>query len=264
RTFGDQIRLETGPNRGGNVTRNRLLELASGDWLQFLDADDYLLPGKIANQLQAAAGQTDQVDVVYSPPLVEVWNSSGEREESSAENYVAEDPLSLQWIRWHVAQTGTVLWRAEALRSIGGWNEEYPCCQDNEVTLRAILSELRFLLVNRAEAVYRIWSEQTVCRKNPQRVIEVKTSLIDQMMAWLQDQPGDHLRSQQAAGQACFEMARTLAQHSIPTAAAYRSERVQKGLFCPTGPAAPLTYRLVQKWMGFSNAERVARWRRHG
>src|SRR5438309_6069595 len=52
KSFGDRIRWETGPNRGGNAARNRLLELASGDWLQYLDADDYLLSDKVARQAE--------------------------------------------------------------------------------------------------------------------------------------------------------------------------------------------------------------------
>lgn len=48
KSFGHKIRWETGPNQGGNVARNRGLELAKAEWLQYLDADDYLLPDKIA------------------------------------------------------------------------------------------------------------------------------------------------------------------------------------------------------------------------
>src|SRR6266487_4648219 len=46
RSFGASIRFESGRNRGANVARNRLLELAKGEWLQYLDADDYLLKTK--------------------------------------------------------------------------------------------------------------------------------------------------------------------------------------------------------------------------
>src|SRR5438105_8509460 len=42
--FGDKIKLETGPNRGGNAARNGLLKLSQGDWIQYLEADDYLRP----------------------------------------------------------------------------------------------------------------------------------------------------------------------------------------------------------------------------
>src|SRR5688500_17394389 len=50
--FGDRVRWETGANQGGNVARNRLLALARGEWVQYLDADDYLLPNKVRDQWQ--------------------------------------------------------------------------------------------------------------------------------------------------------------------------------------------------------------------
>ena len=72
RSFGDRIRWETGPNRGGNPVRNRLLELARGEWLQYLDADDYLLPEKVAGQMEFLA-EHPETDVVYGPSTIESW-----------------------------------------------------------------------------------------------------------------------------------------------------------------------------------------------
>lgn len=55
KSFGDKIRWETGPNRGGCGARNRGLELAKGEWIQFLDADDLIEQNKIAVQMKLAA-----------------------------------------------------------------------------------------------------------------------------------------------------------------------------------------------------------------
>src|SRR5262249_38459273 len=80
RQFEGRIRWETGPNRGGNATRNRLLELACGEWIQYLDADDYLFPPKISQQMEFIASQTD-LDVVFGPVTLEHWSERRTRRE---------------------------------------------------------------------------------------------------------------------------------------------------------------------------------------
>jgi glycosyltransferase involved in cell wall biosynthesis len=256
KSFGDKIRFEAGPNRGGNAARNRLLELAQGQWVQFLDADDYLKPDKIEQQLKHAE---DVVDVVYSPVCIETWVGD------LLQDRVVHGPdtkqsLEEQWIRWHVAQTGSVLWRRHSLKRIGGWNEQYPCCQDNEVTMRAIHQGLQFVFCPDAYAVYRIWSDNTLCRKDPYKVIEFKTGLIEQMEDWLKKKERFTEPHLAAVGQTFFEMARTLASYNLSVAHQFAKERKQKGLFHVCGPAASRNYRLVYWLLGFRGAEKVAQW----
>jgi glycosyltransferase involved in cell wall biosynthesis len=255
--YGDQVKLILGPNRGGNAARNQLLRLASGDWVQFLDADDYLLPGKIEVQIKSLHRSTAEADVIYSPVLTEVWNN-GTAMERTVSPVSVDTSLEEQWIRWKVAQTGSVLWRREALLAIGGWNEQYPCCQDNEVTLRAIQRGLKFHFCPDAGAVYRIWSEATVCRKDPTRVIRHKTQLIEQMMGWLAEQGRITPAIEAAAGQAFFEMARTWAKYDLEAAVDYQRQCRERGWYLPAGPAAPASYRCFHDWLGFRWAERIA------
>ncbi len=47
------VRVETQDNMGACATRNRSLSLAQGDFIQWLDADDLLDPGKIRHQMEA-------------------------------------------------------------------------------------------------------------------------------------------------------------------------------------------------------------------
>ena len=76
KSFGDKIRCETGPNRGGNVARNRLLELSTGEWLQYLDADDYLLVEKVAIQV-AEAKDLENCDLLCRPVFMSMSKSRG-------------------------------------------------------------------------------------------------------------------------------------------------------------------------------------------
>src|SRR5437773_7247908 len=69
-SFGQKIRWETGPNRGGNIARNRGLQLSRGQWLQYLDADDYLLPNKVADQVAFFLAHAE-ADVVFGPAMIE-------------------------------------------------------------------------------------------------------------------------------------------------------------------------------------------------
>src|SRR2546421_11836378 len=63
KSFGNMIRWESGPNRGGSHARNRGFESSSGKYIQFLDADDYLLSQKI--ETQVAFLEKTGADVVY-------------------------------------------------------------------------------------------------------------------------------------------------------------------------------------------------------
>ena len=113
-----------------------------------------------------------------------------------------------------------------------------------------------------ANAVYRIWSDETVCRKDPRLVVGVKSTLIDEMLGWLLSRGLLTYTHQLAAGRAFFEMARTLAKHDLKEASTYHSNRKNKGLINIGGPAAPLSYRLAYHTFGFAVSEHLAGIRR--
>ena len=260
RRFGNRIRLIEADHRGGNHARNLALESATGEWIQFLDADDYLLKDKITRQLEEG-GDTSSVDILYSPVLVEE-NRNGSEPNIMVQAIDTGLDLYGQWIAWHLPQTGAALWRRESLVSLGGWNERMPCCQEHELYLRALIKGLRFRMTPTARAVYRIWSEKTVCRRDPEQLIKIRTGLIDLMCNWLKENGKWKLQHSRTAGRICFEMARGMAKSDIRKALNYHDERRARGLIHLAGPAAPIRYRIAYSALGFRGAENLARMQR--
>lgn len=252
-SFGDRIRVLTGPNRGANHARNEVLANARGDWLQYLDADDYLEPPKIARQFEETARGAD-ADMIYSATWME--DLGAETRRPSALDTSLD--LFCQWLTWQLPQTGGCLWRKSALTKLGGWKEGQPCCQEHELYLRALQARLRFVHAPAVHAAYRIWSEQTICRRDPRLVIRVRTGLIDELLLWLEQRDLWTKAHAHAAGRACFEMARTLAKFDLREAATYHRERNRRGLIHLDGPAAPPSYRLAYRLLGFTGAETLA------
>lgn len=254
--FGDHIMLLRNLGHGANVARNRVLKESRAEWVQFLDADDYLLPEKIERQILEADGGAD-ADVLYSPVVIE--ETQGETTSRTTSEIDPTHDLFSQWISWELPQTGGALWRRSALEELGGWRNDQPCCQEHELYMRALQAGLRFQRTASAGAVYRIWSEETLCRKDPGRTVRVRTKLIDKMREWLQQKKKWTEQHQMLAGRACFEMARTLAKTNLGEAVDYYRERRRAGLMLPEGPAAPRAYRVVHNALGFSTAEIIAR-----
>ena len=264
-SFGERVKVIAGGHQGANHARNLILQKATSEWVQYLDADDYLEPAKISTQLREAGDACKKndgrdADVIYSPVWVETWSAASSTRVASESSPDAD--IFTQWIRWHIPQTGGCLWRREALLRVGGWREGQPCCQEHELYLRALMAGLRFTFTPTPGAIYRIWSEGTLCRKDPLLVIHVRTALFDTLIEHLAQKNLLAETHRREIGRACFEMSRTFAQHDLAGAAAYHAERKVRGLIHAAGPAAPLSYRIIHSLFGFTVAEKIARWMR--
>jgi glycosyltransferase involved in cell wall biosynthesis len=177
--FHDSIRWETGPNRGGGKARNELLTLARGDWIQYLDADDYLRPGKLARHVEFVR-EHPECDIVYSPTA---WERVECGELICTDEVIPEphDPWLLL-ARWRLPQTGGTLWSREALLRVGGWRDDQPCCQEHELYFRLLEAGARFLHCDSCLAVYRDWDNVArVTRKSRTEVDRQRLIIMDRM-----------------------------------------------------------------------------------
>jgi glycosyltransferase involved in cell wall biosynthesis len=258
--FGDPIRYETGPNAGGNAARNRLLHLARGEWLQYLDADDYLLADKIERQMEFLAAHTDR-DVVFGPVMMEYFDDKAPRRELLP---IPEphDPWVLL-ARWYLPQTGALLWRKQAVADVGGWKPDQPCCQEHELYLRLLMAGKRFGYCANTGAVYRQWGEYTLWKRDKPEVHRQRLEVEQRAEDFLREKDELTLERLQAINQARFETARSIWQYDpVFATQVMAAVRQLQPDFVPGGKAAPRRYQSVYRLFGFRAAERLADCRR--
>ncbi len=255
REYAGRIRFEAGAHHGGNAARNQLLQLARGQWLQYLDADDYLLPEKIARQMARVAADPP-LDVIFSPVTLLI-EPSGETLRLPIEH---KNDFVSNFLVWNFT-TGSLLFRRDALIAAGRWNESQPCCQDAELLLRLILGDSRFGLVEEYGIFYRQHGNQTVSKRDPRRTITERMKLTDRLEKHLIDSGRLSREHQEALSRARFESARFLYAWDRRESRKLMARARADGPV-PFTPAGSPSYRWALKWLGFDAAEKTAGWSR--
>ena len=255
RSFRDAITFEQLPHRGGNAARNALTSSARGEWLQYLDADDFLMPGKISSQMEAAFSWAASADVIYSPVIIQDARKPGS-------DYILEIPdedPTVTFIRWGALNTNGLLLRKRAVTGVGGWREAQPCCQEHELLLRLIQAKCRFAHHKHAAAVYRTHGQNTVSRRNPLQVIQVRMELTDRLIDSLRAEGCLTRTHREALYTARMESARSA--WGLDPDFAWRlaaKAKAEHSYWVRSSPALPFSYQLVNRVAGFRIAELLA------
>lgn len=151
--YGNSIRYVYQSNMGLPCARNAGIALAKGRYVQFLDADDLLLPNKI--ELQVAALQKDtQYSVAYSPF---VWLMEGGVRVAPG-MLRKKAPSGDIWsalLRGNFIVVHAALSRLDIIKEVGGFNEALRACEDYDLWLRLSARGAMFLYTPDVGVLYR-------------------------------------------------------------------------------------------------------------
>lgn len=121
------IRLTQEHTQGANYARNLGASVAKGEWLQFLDADDELLPGKLSHQVRLIGASLTKPVLVCAAARIHVINNKGAHH--SYTKPVPED-INTALIKGLAGLTCSNLWNKTSFDYTGGWNTQYRYIDD--------------------------------------------------------------------------------------------------------------------------------------
>ncbi|MFO7826280.1 MAG: glycosyltransferase family 2 protein [Cyclobacterium sp.] len=115
-------------NKGASASRNLGLSHTSSDWIQFLDADDELIIGKIEEQIKLVTSETAFV----------VGNSIHVFPDSKKHYRKSDKEVWKGLIRSKLGDTCSNLWNKKFLLMVGGWNENLSSSQEYNLMFRLL------------------------------------------------------------------------------------------------------------------------------
>jgi glycosyltransferase involved in cell wall biosynthesis len=132
-------------NAGVTANRNAGWRQAAGDWIQFLDHDDVLMPHKLKLQAEYAARAAEDVGVVYSSwRSLELIDSSWQPTGPVKAPNVDEDTVSGLLKDEGFGYVGPTLIRKSALASVDGFEERPNLGEDSNLMLRLAMGGWKF------------------------------------------------------------------------------------------------------------------------
>lgn len=158
--YSQHIRYVYQTNQGVSVARNHGIQLASGEFIAFLDADDLFTPDKLETQLTLFEAQPE-LGIVHSG-----WrriNQQGDPlKDFTPWDYVPE--LNLEtWLRWKPFGTmGTFLFRRDWLLKIDGFEPGLRHAEDVDLVLRMALLGCQSAWLHQSTVCYRQHDRNTM------------------------------------------------------------------------------------------------------
>lgn len=268
---GGRMQVLRQTNQGACAARNAGMALATGEWLQFLDADDVLDTKKLSGQVALLRSFFDghQAKGTSDGPVLVV----GDYEKIMPNGLLlpTEALYDQPWmalIRTRMGTTSANLWRKDAVERVGGWRTDLASSQDYELMFRLLKSRwtpgggtviwdkrIATHVLKRAAGSI----SQTSLQDNWRRYIALRRAMKDHLKAT----DASRFRPEiMALDQYLFMAIRILAMYDLKEAVREFRGAISRGFRPEVSKAITEKYVFLFNLFGFAIAERLVRWRK--
>jgi glycosyltransferase involved in cell wall biosynthesis len=143
----ENIKVFTQTNKGASTARNKGLEQAKGDYIQFLDADDLLSPDKLQSQVKLLTVNPGKVAVCSTIHFTDQTGTANQKPTDYEEAFLIDlEPSEFLVNLWggndnkgSMVQPNAWLTPADVIAKAGKWNESLSLDDDGEFFCRVLL-----------------------------------------------------------------------------------------------------------------------------
>lgn len=154
----EKVHIYTNPKKGGNSARNYAFEMCKGEYIKFMDADDYCSYDMIEKQMERILKDGDKDTLIFSP--VKMLYPDGRLflpPRDIDKDYIPGIELLIDIWRgkgWNCPHCHLI--HRDLFIKSGGWNENIIKNQDGEFFARVAAKASKSLFVN---DVFAIWKQ---------------------------------------------------------------------------------------------------------
>jgi FkbM family methyltransferase len=162
REFPD-VRLVRSDHQGPSAARNLGTMLCSGEFIQYLDADDLLGTGKLERQMCALV--ESGADVAYGDWSELAADNASKKARVVARRIEGDPQIALFTDFW--CPPAAYLFRRGIVERVGGWRRDLPVIQDARFVLDCALHGGQFVYCPGEAARYRVHATGSVSTRDP-------------------------------------------------------------------------------------------------